>query len=359
MNFLDRPTAIKTINQLASTKCPFLAIASFDTQKNIVLPLSQIDPSQIAFDFNGKISNIEAFTEWVNRQEKQKLNEGGSATTKREPLEVLWQPEPIPFDRYQSAFSELMLALKEGRISLANLTFPTPVKCNLTLPEIFQRTRAKYRLWLSGEFCSFSPETFVTICDGVIATYPMKGTINASIPNALEKLMQNPKEIDEHKTVTQEAINDISLVANNARISRFRYIDRISRGDGEILQSSSMIEGDLPEDYRESLGDLFYRLLPAGSITGSPRDEATQILEKIESYPRHFYSGVAAIFDGENLDSTVLIRYLEEETHPNDHKTSLAPLYHYTFKSGGGITAMSNIENEYDELIEKIYLPIS
>ena len=386
MNFLDRPTAIKTINQLASEKRPFLLIASFDTQTNIVLPLSEIDPSEIAFDFNGKQNNIEKFTEWVDHK---RAEERRSPASKKafldESMPVIWQPEPIPFARYQSSFTQLMMALKNGEISLANLTFPTLVKCNLTLPEIFQRTQAKYRLWLKGEFCSFSPETFITIKDNVIATYPMKGTINAAIPNALERLMEDPKEIDEHETVAQEAIRDISLVANNARITRFRYIDRISRGDGEILQSSSMIEGDLPKNYRESLGDLFYQLLPAGSITGSPRDKATEILTQIESYSRHFYSGVAAIFDGENLDSTVLIRYLEEQTRQNNNATddminntidnviddvaddmadnisdqTVSPLYHYTFKSGGGITAMSNVENEYHELIEKIYLPIS
>ena len=108
------------------------------------------------------------------------------------------------------------------------------------------------------------------------------------------------------------------------------------------------------------LGDLLYRLLPAGSITGSPKAITTDLLETLETYDRGFYSGVAGIYDGKNLDSAVLIRYLETQQEKIDNESTAEPsLFQYTFKSGGGITAMSQAQSEYDELIEKIYLPIS
>ena len=188
----------------------------------------------------------------------------------------------------------------------------------------------------------------------------MKGTINTLVPNAEAVLLNNPKEIDEHETVAKEALRDIALVAENARISQFRYVDRVERGDGAILQTSSKIEGDLPANFHEMLGDLLYRLLPAGSITGSPKAITTDLLETLETYDRGFYSGVAGIYDGENLDSAVLTRYLETEQEKIDNESTAEPsLFQYTFKSGGGITAMSQAQSEYDELIEKIYLPIS
>ncbi|MBS6329554.1 MAG: chorismate-binding protein, partial [Prevotella bivia] len=49
--------------------------------------------------------------------------------------------------------------------------------------------------------------------------------------------------------------------------------------------------------------------------------------------------------DGEALDSGVLIRYIEEIDGKN------------FFRSGGGITVNSNCLSEYNEIIEKIYLP--
>lgn len=370
---IDKQCAIHRINQLASQKTPFLFIASFDTSQNIVIPLSEIDPLEIAYDFQGITNNVEAFMARYFLNEDQ---ENGPYTA----VPAKWLKSPIDFETYNDAFQQLITHLKMGEIKLANLTFPTEVKCNLTLPEIFSRTKAKYRIFLKDHFCSFSPETFITINKGIIATYPMKGTINAGIFNAKEQLLNDPKEIDEHKTVSKEAVRDIEKVASNAHISRFRYVDKIHRGEGAILQTSSVIEGTLPDNFLESLGDIIYQLLPAGSITGSPKERAIEILANIESYDRSFYSGVAGIFDGENLDSSVLIRYLEQSKQ-KETATDINPsiqtdltarelvtmkpltedeiLFRYTFKSGGGITAMSNAKSEYDELIEKIYLPIS
>ncbi len=365
MKFLDYPNAIAMMNQLGKERVPFLFIANFDTTKNIVIPLDEINPQEIAYDFQGVKSNLPAFNECYGFQETD------SHLTSTVPI---WHCDPIDFTEYQSAFTPLMKQLQQKNTHLANLTFPTPIQCNLTLPEIFARTTAKYRLFLNHHFCSFSPETFITIQNNIIATYPMKGTINAGIPNAKQKLLENPKEQDEHQTVAEEAMRDISLVAKNARISRFRYVDKIERGDGAILQTSSIIEGDLTPDFHDHIGDLLYKLLPAGSITGSPKEATYKILNSIETYDRGFYSGVAGIYDGENLDSAVLIRYLEEDHRSNEGIkaspkeipfSTLTPmqedeiLFHYTFKSGGGITAMSQAESEYDELIEKIYLPIS
>ena len=55
------------------------------------------------------------------------------------------------------------------------------------------------------------------------------------------------------------------------------------------------------------------------------------------------YSGV---FDGKKLDSSVMIRFIEENENSDKF-----------YKSGGGITCDSNILNEYQELLDKIYLP--
>jgi para-aminobenzoate synthetase component 1 len=135
------------------------------------------------------------------------------------------------------------------------------------------------------------------------------------------------------------------MVAENVCVKRYRYIDTLHTNKGDLLQVSSEISGDLPVNYKEKLGDLLLELLPAGSICGAPKTKTLEIIEQAEGYDRGFYTGIFGYFDGENLDSAVMIRFIEQQTDG------------LVFKSGGGITSQSNNQSEYDELIRKIYVP--
>jgi para-aminobenzoate synthetase component 1 len=87
-------------------------------------------------------------------------------------------------------------------------------------------------------------------------------------------------------------------------------------------------------------------MLPAGSICGAPKAKTISIIQEVEQDPRGYYTGIFGYFDGEILDSAVNIRYLEK----NDERL--------LYRSGGGITFLSDQESEYKELIEKIYVPV-
>jgi para-aminobenzoate synthetase component 1 len=112
------------------------------------------------------------------------------------------------------------------------------------------------------------------------------------------------------------------------------------------LQASSEITGQLPEDYPSQIGDILFALLPAGSVTGAPKKRTVEIIRETEAYERGYYTGIFGIFDGRNLDSAVLIRFLEN--------TPTGVVY----KSGGGITSQSDLMQEFDEMIQKIYVPL-
>lgn len=174
----------------------------------------------------------------------------------------------------------------------------------------------------------------------------MKGTIDASIPDAAQLLINDPKEAAEHATIVDLIRNDLSMVANQVSVSRYRYIDTLRTNLGSILQTSSEIQGTLPDDYHAHLGDIIFKLLPAGSITGAPKKKTMQIIQEAETYDRGFYTGIMGYFDGENLDSAVMIRFVEQEGEK---------MY---FKSGGGITCQSDVESEYNEMKQKVYVPI-
>jgi len=174
----------------------------------------------------------------------------------------------------------------------------------------------------------------------------MKGTIDATLPDARRRLFEDKKEAAEHATIVDLLRNDLSQHATQVTVRRYRYFDRLTTHRGALWQTSSEIEGRLPDDYRSRLGDILLDMLPAGSITGAPKPKTMDIIAEAESYDRGFYTGVAGWFDGDDMDSCVLIRFMEQEG---------GRLY---FKAGGGITFQSDMHSEYEEMKQKIYVPI-
>jgi isochorismate synthase EntC len=71
------------------------------------------------------------------------------------------------------------------------------VESNLSLDDIFVHSEATYKIRLANHFVCFSPETFIKINNGIISSYPMKGTIRADLPRAAEQLLEDEKEMAE------------------------------------------------------------------------------------------------------------------------------------------------------------------
>jgi para-aminobenzoate synthetase component 1 len=253
---------------------------------------------------------------------------------------------PVSYERYKKAFDYCLKELKYGNSYLLNLTFPTRIECNLTLREMFDFSEAKYKLYIKNKLVCFSPETFVQIKNGIISSNPMKGTSLANNKNAAHDLLNNKKEYAEHATIVDLIRNDLNRVAKKIQVEKFRYLDYIPTHEGKLIQASSKISGQLPNDYPENIGTILSKLLPAGSITGAPKRKTIEIIKTAEQYDRGFYTGIFGYFDGQNLDSAVMIRFIENID---------GQLY---FKSGGGITSQSDPKAEYQELIDKVYVPI-
>ena len=314
---------MESMNKLGQEREPFLFVLSYDLKELFVQPLKTLDKN-IFFKI------------------------GQQRNYPKTPLEKPYylKKMPISFQTYKGALEKVLEEIRSGNTYLLNLTFQTPLESDLTLKEIFTYARAKYKLYFKDEFICFSPEKFIEIEGNSISTYPMKGTIEASIPNAKEKILANEKEMAEHVMIVDLMRNDLGMVGTNVQVEQFRYVEKIKAGEKELLQVSSKITATLPNDWRENIGSLLQTLLPAGSITGTPKRSTVNIINHIENYERDFYTGVFGIFDGENLYSAVMIRFIEEK----DKKLF--------YKSGGGITIDSNAKSEYEELIDKIYLPL-
>ena len=306
------------LNKLASSKTPFLFYTSFDASLTHVYTLDELEAEDIEFSF------------------KQQ-------STIKHPHFLLKYPQD--FASYEEGFNQIIEKIKAGETYLLNYTCSTPIQTKLSLKEIYECADAAFKLRVKDEFVCFSPERFIKIKNNTIYTYPMKGTIDASIDNAREKILASSKEMAEHIMVVDLLRNDLSMVSKEVRVSRFRYIDKIKAGDKELLQVSSEIQGKLEDNWKEELENILQTLLPAGSISGTPKKRTLEIIKEVEGHQREYFTGVFGVFDGECFDSAVMIRFIQKE------KDRLI------YKSGGGITLESDALEEYQEMQDKIYIP--
>lgn len=256
--------------------------------------------------------------------------------------------EHIEAATFRKAFGIVKAGLQRGDSFLTNLTFPVPVALSCTLEDIYWQSEAKYRILWPDHFVCFSPETFVTINKaGYIESRPMKGTALDS-EKARTRLLKSQKEIAEHATIVDLIRNDLSQVAKKVRVTDYRYFHKIATSSRGLVQTSSKIGGQLPDDWKDELGTILNTLLPAGSVSGAPKPATLDIIRRAEGQKRGYYCGIGGYFDGVSLDTCVLIRFIE--TTPDGR---------HFFRSGGGITARSNWAEEYAELKAKVRIPLA
>lgn len=312
----------QTMNNLGKQKKPFLFILDYAIRRPLIIPLEESARyCQYAFHQTGTQHHIEKL-----------------------PLHI----RPISYANYKKAFDSVQFHIQQGNTFLLNLTQPTPISTTYSLDQLYALSTAKYKLHLRDQFVSFSPETFLQITEnGTISSYPMKGTIDASIPNAKTLLMEDPKEKAEHATIVDLIRNDLASVSGDVTLEKYRYTETIQTGNKTLIQVSSKITGKTSKNWHNQIGSILLSMLPAGSISGAPKKKTLSIISETEQYDRGYYTGIAGIYNGKTLDSFVIIRYIEAS------KEGLI------YKSGGGITAFSDPQKEYQELIDKIYVPIS
>lgn len=320
------------INRLAAEGSPFLFVINYHGTEAYVKKLKDISPDECLYDFEGD-TNVPAETASPQQAMPQ------------------WNVRHPSIKDYARSFKIVHDNIMAGNSYLTNLTCRVAVDTNLSLDDIFRQAKGKYKLLIkdrhtNNRFVCFSPEPFIRIKEGKIYSYPMKGTIEASQPNAEQILMDDDKEAAEHATIVDLIRNDLSQVATNITVEKYRYAEIVHTNKGNILQTSSTVSGLLPADWQLRLGEMLDAILPAGSITGAPKAKTTQIIHEAEGYDRDYYTGVMGIYANGTLNSAVMIRFIEQSANGMH------------FKAGGGITSMSNCQKEYDEVIQKVYLPL-
>ena len=197
----------------------------------------------------------------------------------------------------------------------------------------------------AGDFqiISHSPEQFLHIENGVVQTFPMKGTRPRGrdlIEDEIYKneLLNSVKEKAELLMVTDLERNDLGRVCDygSVHVRSMRLLERYST----VFQTISIVEGKLRND--KDGFDVLRACFPSGSVTGCPKIRSMQIINELENLRRGPYTGSLGYmgFDG-NMDFNILIRTILKK----DNKIS--------FHVGGGIVADSIPEREYEETLIK------
>ena len=325
-NFFDIPAdeIFSKMNQYGSGHVPFFFMVDFEITQGRISTLEEL-PEDILLKCPG----------YTHEKPLNRLISNIDITK-----------SPLSLEEYKHKFDIAMEAILYGDSFLLNLCVKTPINTTSSLEEIYHAAQAKYKFCLPDELVCFSPECFVEIKEGRIYSYPMKGTIDADLADAEEKILADEKELAEHYTIVDLIRNDLNMVSTEVIVERFRYIDCIKTSKKNLLQVSSEISGKLPEDYIHHIGDIIRALLPAGSISGAPKKRTLEIIDEAENEKRGYYTGICGIFDGRNLNTAVMIRYIEQQGRQ------------LFYRSGCGITCNSELSSEYNEMLDKIYVPI-
>lgn len=188
-----------------------------------------------------------------------------------------------------------------------------------------------------------SPELLVKVKDNLVETCPIAGTRPRGRTEAEDEayaaqLLADQKELAEHLMLVELGKADLEKIARPGSVKTTKYlaIEKYSH----VMHMVSHLVGELQANY--TMFDAIEACLPAGTVSGSPKEKAMEIIAQLENHNRGIYAGAVGYlgFNG-NMDLCITIRTL---------------LFHQGkayVQAGAGIVADSVPEKEYEETMIK------
>lgn len=193
-----------------------------------------------------------------------------------------------------------------------------------------------------------SPEALITVKSGKVITHPIAGSRprGANVHEDLrleEELLEDAKEVSEHKMLVDLAKDDLSLICDEdtLEISGYMRVEKFSH----IMHIVSTVSGQLKET--ENAVSAFKATFPAGTLSGSPKPLSIEMIAELEREPRGVYGGVVGYFSG-NGDADLAIAIRTATLHDN-----IAYV-----QAGAGVVAESIPETEDQETVNKAMAPL-
>lgn len=251
---------------------------------------------------------------------------------------------------YKRAIGQMIRYINEGDIYIANMTRHLVIESDKPPLKVFYDLRknnpSPFGAYMDlGEYqivCA-SPERFLKMKDHHVTTRPIKGTRKRGCTpeedaQLRQELQQSEKDKSELLMIVDLERNDLNRVCKpgSVKVTELFTVEEYAT----VFHLVSNIEGELEEG--KNVMDLLEAAFPGGSITGAPKYRAMEIIDELEHGKRNLYTGSIGYLtlDG-SCDLNIVIR------------TALHKDGRYHLGVGGGITAESELEFEYEETMQK------
>lgn len=195
-----------------------------------------------------------------------------------------------------------------------------------------------------GDFKIFgsSPEAQLIVSDGVSEIHPIAGTFKRTgndekDAELAKQLSKDEKENAEHVMLVDLARNDLSRHGSNVTVDTYREVQFFSH----VIHLVSKVTGNKHPNVStmQVVADTF----PAGTLSGAPKHNALQLIEKYEKTNRAFYGGAIGFMDFQgNFNHAIMIR------------TFLSKNHELHWQAGAGVVSKSNPESELQEVYNKL-----
>lgn len=259
---------------------------------------------------------------------------------------------------FETAVEALKEDIADGEIYQANLSIRFQKELRLNPLDLFDRLCARnpspFAAFLKcsqGAIVCNSPERLIQMdAGGRMQTRPIAGTRgrgqtpeeDAAIG---QSLLENEKERAEHLMLVDLSRNDLGRVceAGSVQVDDLLILERYSHVTHLVSNVTGQLRGD------QTPWDVIRSLFPGGTITGCPKIRCVEILSRMETAPRGFYTGSLGYLDAASpaLDLNILIRsvFLLGTARPL--------VYNAAIHAGAGIVHDAVGAYEYKECLRK------
>jgi anthranilate synthase component 1 len=254
------------------------------------------------------------------------------------------------YEEYAAAVDRAKHHILDGDVFQLVLSIAWTAPATVDGLAVFERLTAinpsPYHFWYAGprfEAVGASPEPCLTLHDGRALIRPLAGTRPRGHDaladlRAEADLRSSAKELAEHRMLVDLARNDLGRVCRPGSVSveRLMDVERYSH----VMHLTSDVHGQIRGDLRTD--ELIRATFPAGTMTGTPKVRAMELIDELEPTRRWLYSGAVGSFGLSHVDLYLTIRSMVL----CDGEIRL--------QAGGGIVHDSEPSAEYAECLAKL-----
>ncbi|KAF8260738.1 ADC synthase, partial [Lactarius quietus] len=326
--------------------------------------------------------------QWMEETERR-LTEAAftlsSATLPCEPPVALFSQPPVIHLPHEKVYKARILEAKEYLFSGDSYELCLTARTRITVQprriptslswELYKRLRRSNPAPYSGflrlhpsTLLASSPERFLSFTrppHSRCQLRPIKGTIRKApgiTREVAERMLAGShKEVAENLMIVDLIRHDLhGALGEDVSVKQFCRVEEYET----VWQMVSVIEGAAPTsdsdfDSQRTLGwDTLRRSFPPGSMTGAPKKRSVEILQTLEDNNRGIYSGVFGYWDvGGGGDWSVVIRSCfkyDDRSWDGAANDADPEMETWTVGAGGAITALSDVNAEWDEMLVKL-----